>query len=203
MKKLRITYNAPVVLTFALIATIVQFLPDAGKAWFVGYPSFRYGARAYVGLVTHVFGHGNWDHLFGNMMLFLLVGPILEERHGSMSLLVMIGITALVEGLANTAMSTPMLGASGVVFMMIILASTANIKSGDIPLTFIAIATLYLGREIVAMVSAKDNISHFTHLIGGVAGAAFGFIGAGAPSAQKAVAPVKPTLPVAAGKPRV
>jgi rhomboid protease GluP len=191
VKKLRITYNAPVVLTFALIAVIVQFLPDAVRGeWFVSYPSFKYGTRAYVGLVTHIFGHASWEHLLANFMLILLIGPILEERHGSLSLLFMILITACVEGLADTLVSEPTLGASGVAFMMIILASTANIRAGDIPLTFIAVATVYLGREIVAMISAHDNVSHFTHVVGGMAGAAFGFFGAAAPRKEKAAKPV-------------
>jgi rhomboid protease GluP len=177
--KLRITYNAPVVLTFAVVAVIVQILPDAAKSWFVSYPTFRVGTHAWVGLFTHIFGHANWQHLVGNFMLILLIGPILEERHGSLSLLGMIAITALVTGLANVVLgSSPILGASGVVFMMILLASTSNMKSGDIPLTFIAVALIYLGGEVVAAVRDDDHISHLAHLVGGLAGAAFGFIGA-------------------------
>jgi GlpG protein len=200
--KLRITYNAPVVLTFALIATVVQILPDTVKAtWFTGYPSLKYGLHAYVGLFTHIFGHANWDHLLGNMMLLLLIGPILEERHGSLSLFFMIAITALAEGLANVAMSSAIIGASGVVFMMIILASTANIRAGDVPLTFIAIVVLYMGREIVGM-GSDDHISHFTHLVGGLAGAGFGFFGAAAPKDKgKKPEPIKPTLPIATASP--
>jgi membrane associated rhomboid family serine protease len=194
VKKLRITYNAPVVLTFALIAVIVQFLPEAVRGeWFVSYPSFKYGTRAYVGLVTHIFGHASWEHLLANFMLILLIGPILEERHGSLSLLFMILVTAVVEGFADTLVSEPTLGASGIAFMMIILASTANIKAGDIPLTFIAVAIMYLGREIVDMASANDHVSHFTHVMGGLAGAAFGFFGAAAPRASKAAKPVVTT----------
>lgn len=195
MAKFRITYNAPVVLTFALISAIVLLLPTSIESWFITYPSFKYGAHAYVGLFTHVFGHMNWQHLAANFMFILLIGPILEERHGSFSLLVMIVITALVEGLANMALTnTPMLGASGTVFMMIILASTANIRAREIPLTFLAVAAIYLGGEIVAMVHADDHISHLTHLVGGLAGAAFGFIGATAARPSVAAKPVVPSV---------
>ena len=31
-------------------------------------------------LFTHVLGHASWEHYAGNMMLFLLIGPMLEER---------------------------------------------------------------------------------------------------------------------------
>ena len=196
--KLRVTYNAPVVLTFAVLAVIVQLLPDATKnEWFAASPHPR-DALHYVTFITHILGHANWQHLLGNFMLILLIGPILEERHGSLPLLAMILVTALVTGLAYMLFSsTGILGASGVVFMMILLASTANIRSGEIPLTFIAVAVLYLGGELTQAFN-NDGIGHAAHLIGGLVGASFGFIGAGA--RKTAAKPIAPSLPVAAAK---
>ncbi|MBP9087354.1 MAG: rhomboid family intramembrane serine protease [Kofleriaceae bacterium] len=201
MAKLKISYNAPVVLTFAIIATVVHGLSHIfgfwWQTWFVAWPEFH-GARTYVGLVSHIFGHGNWDHLLSNFMMILLVGPILEERHGSRSLAAMIGITALITGLINvTFFSHPLLGASGIVFMMILLASTANFERGTVPLTFIAVTILFLGREAVSMFGDADGISHSAHLIGGFAGAAFGFLTAG----KKTALPMPSTLPLVASKP--
>jgi len=209
--KLRITYNAPVVLTFALMALVVTFLPVETRIhYFAAHPKF-YDWTSYLGLFSHPLGHGNWDHYIGNFMLILLLGPILEERHGSLSLLIMMLITALVTGLANVALSShPLLGASGIVFMMILLASTANIKQGEIPLTFIAVALIYLGGEVYRAVNNDDNVSHMAHLIGGLAGAAFGFLGArakgldgkpvkdlGLPAAKTAeVQKLKPKIPL-------
>ena len=189
--KLKITYNSPVVLTFTLLAVAVYLIPGSFedlardpqslRSWFVAYPKLGepFGARSYVGLVSHILGHANWEHLLGNFMLILLIGPILEERHGSLPLLAMIAITALVTGIANVALSNHiLLGASGVVFMMILLASTANIRQGEIPLTFIAVALVYLGGEVYRAFRADDGISHMAHLVGGAVGAAFGFLGA-------------------------
>jgi len=174
--RIRISYNAPVVLTFALAAVVVHVLPDSAKLWFTAWPKFH-DARAYVGLFTHILGHQNWQHLIGNFMLILLLGPILEERYGSLSLLIMIVITALVTGLVNVLFASSFLmGASGIVFMMILLASTANIRQGEIPLTFIAIAVIYLGGEIYRAVSSDDNVSQMAHLLGGAVGGVFGFV---------------------------
>ena len=208
MAKLKITYNAPVVLTFALLAVIVYAIPgsfeDLAKnplgirSWFVAYPHLGepYGARSYVGLVSHILGHANWEHLLGNFMLILLIGPILEERHGSIQLLVMILITALVTGLANVLLSNNiLLGASGVAFMMILLASTANIRQGEIPLTFIAVALVYLGGELYRAFKADDGVSHMAHLVGGGVGAMFGFLGART-SKPKPGGPKKPVDPI-------
>jgi membrane associated rhomboid family serine protease len=194
--RLRISYNAPVVLTFALIAAIVTMLPVATRtAWFAAKPDMAM-TGAYLGFITHIFGHANWEHLLGNFMLILLVGPILEERYGSLTLIFMITITALVTGLVNLLIGHQVLmGASGIVFMMILLASTANIKRGEIPLTFIAIAILYLGGEI-KRAFGDDNISQMAHLVGGAVGAVFGFVYAGEKAQPKLGDPKpKATLP--------
>jgi membrane associated rhomboid family serine protease len=179
--KLRITYNAPVVLTFAIAAVAVFLLTstvEAARAWFVAWPQLG-DVRSYVGLFSHILGHASWQHLLGNFMLILLIGPILEERHGSIRLLVMILITALFTGLANLVFSDgALLGASGIVFMMILLASMANVRGGgEIPLTFLAVAVIYMGGEIVRSFR-EDQISQMAHLVGGIAGAMFGFLGA-------------------------
>lgn len=191
MAKLRITYNAPVVLTFAVLAAIVTLLPMETRVhYFAAHPKL-FDWTSYLGLFSHILGHGSWEHYLGNFMLILLLGPILEERHGSMSLLIMMLITALVTGLITVAFSSgPLLGASGIVFMMILLASTANIRQGEIPLTFIAVALIYLGGEVYRAVANTDNVSHMAHLIGGLAGGMFGFLGARARA--KGVAVAKP-----------
>ena len=185
-------------MTFALLALVVTALPlETRVHYFAAHPKF-YEWSSYLGLFTHILGHGSWEHYLGNFMLILLLGPILEERHGSMSLLVMMLVTALVTGLANVALSSnPLLGASGIVFMMILLASTANIKQGgEIPLTFIAVALIYMGGEVYRAIANNDNVSHMAHLIGGLAGGAFGILGARtkATPAQVALPGAKATL---------
>ena len=199
MAKLRVTYNAPVVLTFALAAAVVQLLPESAKQYFAAWPEFH-DWRSYLGLITHILGHAGWDHLLANFSIILILGPILEERHGSLTLLGMILITALVTGLINVAFTNQYLvGASGIAFMMVILASVANIRAGEIPLTFIAVAVLFMGREVVAAFK-DDQVSQAAHLIGGTVGGAFGFLSAGlggAPRAATKPAPIAPSVPAA------
>jgi membrane associated rhomboid family serine protease len=59
--------------------------------------------------------------------------------------------------------------------MMILLASFTNFTAGEIPLTFILILILYLGREILNSF-ASNNISEFAHIVGGFIGSLFGFL---------------------------
>jgi rhomboid protease GluP len=193
--RFRISYNAPVVLTFAVLATAVHALSHVfgewWKQWFVAWPFFD-GVQSYVGLVTHILGHGDWNHLLSNFTLILLVGPILEERHGSKKLLLMILVTALITGLVNVTFTNDfLLGASGIAFMMVLLASTANIAHGEIPLTLIAVACLFLGREVISAFG-HDTISQTAHLIGGVIGALFGFLTASKPKPTSTKLDAKP-----------
>jgi len=131
--------------------------------------------RHWLCVFTHVAGHSGWPHLINNLSLILLIGPMLEENYGSLSLLVMILITAFITGLLNVVFFPAFLmGASGVVFMMILLSSFTNFSRGEIPLTFILVLVLYLGVQLVNSLNT-DNISYFAHIAGGFCGSLFGF----------------------------
>ncbi|WDV46541.1 rhomboid family intramembrane serine protease [Clostridiaceae bacterium M8S5] len=181
MKK-RIYFNSPVVLTFAitsLLALLIIKLTDGQAKYHVfgvyrSSPNLLFFAR----LIGHVFGHANFQHYIGNIMMILLLGPVLEERYGSLDLAVIMGITAIITGLVHILLSsnTILLGASGIVFMMIIMTSYTNIKSNKIPLTFVLVFVLYIGREVIDGVIVNDQISHLAHITGGLAGSFFGYI---------------------------
>jgi len=143
---MKIKYNAPTVLTFTLLCAFVLLLsqtliPNLAQNWFMvpGRGNFQIGSfKNWVTLFTHVIGHANWPHLISNFTLILLIGPMLEETYGSSELLIMIVITALVTGVLNVLLfKSYLLGASGVVFMMILLSSFTNFSRGEVPLTFI------------------------------------------------------------------
>ena len=68
-----------------------------------------------------------------------------------------------------------LLGASGVVFMMIVLSSFTAMRKGEIPFTLILVVIFYLGGEIIDGLFKQDNISQITHIVGGLCGLVFGF----------------------------
>lgn len=180
--RLRIQYNSPVVLTFALISLGALGLDVLTGGWttmhlFCVYRAPLTDPLTYVRMVGHVLGHSGYAHYMGNMMLLLVVGPPLEEKYGSNRLLSCILITALVSGLVQFIFfpGVALLGASGIVFMMIVLSSLAGMRSGAIPLTLILVAVLYLGGEVVTAVTAQDDVSQLTHVVGGLCGGALGF----------------------------
>lgn len=180
---MRIKYNSPTVLTYAFVCALVLVLsqtivPHLTENWFMVPGNRTFSAHRWgdwVRLFTHVIGHANWNHLISNFSFILLIGPILEETYGSLSLLFMMVVTAFITGILNVFLfPTALLGASGIVFMMILLASFTNFNKGEIPLTFILILVLYLGRELFNSFQS-NNISEFAHIVGGFFGSLFGF----------------------------
>ena len=107
----------------------------------------------FVRLFGHVLGHAGWDHFMGNMLLFLVIAPPLEERYGSRTLL----------------------GASGIVFMLIMLSNLAGSRNGGIPITLILVGALYLSQQVYDILFVQDNVANFMHIVGGACGTVFGF----------------------------
>lgn len=182
MKKLKITYNAPITLTFVLICLIVTILGVvtvgvSTRLLFMTYHDTLKNPLTYLRFFTHVFGHSGWSHFIGNASYLLLLGPMLEEKYGGMGILEVMGITALVTGLINYIFfwNVGLCGASGVVFAFILLASFTGFKEGELPLTFILVAAIFLGQQIVEGVTLRDDISNMAHIAGGIIGAAFGY----------------------------
>ena len=182
MGRLHLQYNAPVVLTFSLLSLGALLLGMATgglstQLLFCVYRAPLTDPLTYVRLFGHVLGHAGYSHFMGNIMLLLVIGPPLEEKYGSRRLLFCVAVTALVSGLVQFLFfpGTALLGASGIVFMMIVLSSLAGMREGAVPLTLILVVILYLGGEAVDAVSTRDSVSQLTHIVGGLCGAVLGF----------------------------
>ena len=108
----------------------------------------------------------------------LLLGPMLEEKYHSRALMMVIGITALATGLINYIFfpNVALCGASGVVFAFILMASFTGFREGEIPLTFIIVAAIYIGQQVIQGVAVADNVSQMAHIVGGIIGAVVGYI---------------------------
>ncbi len=180
--KIKITYNAPVTLTFIITCFIVLVLGAITSGWttqhlFSVYASSFLNPVAYVRLFTHVLGHSGLEHFTGNAMCILLLGPMLEEKYGSVTILKVVVVTAAATGLAHCLLSplTIMCGASGVVFAMIVLSSFTAFKEGEIPLSFVLVIAVFLGGEVFSGITLSDNVANGAHVIGGLVGGVAGY----------------------------
>ena len=180
----KIVINSPVVLTFSAICVLALVLDKvtARNSTALLFSVYRSGASmaspfTYLRFFGHVFGHLDISHLTGNLMMLLILGPMLEERYGGKILTAVIAVTALITGVASFILfpNQALMGASGVVFAFILLASFTSFKEREIPLTFILVALLYIGQQIYQGIFVDDNVSQFTHILGGITGSVLGY----------------------------
>lgn len=181
-KRLRITYNSPTILSFALaslIVTLVGLITNGASTslLFSVYDSSLLNPLTYLRMFTHILGHSGFEHFIGNAMYLLLLGPMLEEKYGANTLIKVIVITAFVTAIVHCVFwgNYALCGASGIVFAFILLSSFTAFKDGEIPLSFILVAIVFIGKEIYDGIFVQDNISNITHIIGGVVGSISGY----------------------------
>lgn len=174
-------YNSVLILSYffiSLAALILKYVTGGvTNDWFFStYRSSPFNPLTYVRFFTHILGHQDWKHFSNNFIYILLIGPIIEEKYGTKELLIMMLITAVVIGIINTILSrNKILGASGIVFMLIVLGSFTNLQAGKIPVTLVLIFLFYIVNEIIDGIFKKDNVSHMGHIIGAICGCVFGF----------------------------
>lgn len=147
----------------------------------------------FVPLVTHMFLHGGWLHIIGNMLYLWVFGDNVEDRLGAPTYLLfylLCGIAAAIgQGLVSPG---PMLGASGAIAGILgaylVLFPGARIRTLIFLGIFITVlqlpAVIVIGFFIVIQLidafgslrfaghAASDQVAYFAHLFGFVAGIA-------------------------------
>jgi len=181
-RRFAIDMNAPVILWLTIIALgmlVIDMITPINMA-------MLFGARRtslidpmqYIRLFSYVVVHADTTHYIYNFVMMLAIGPMVEEKYGSGRLLVFTVITAIITGLVNVIFfpGSVVVGASGIVFMLILMASFTNIRQGKLPITVLLVGTLYIGEEILKGLFTVDNVSRISHIVGGLCGAVFGVV---------------------------
>ncbi len=179
---LKFSYNAPVTLTFALFSLLALALGHFAGGWttthlFSVYRCSLSDPLAFFRFFGHVLGHADLSHFMSNMLFILLLGPSVEDRFGSWNVLWAMLVTALITGLIYFIFfpGSALLGASGIVFMMILMASFGGTGDGVIPNTTILVAIFSLGGVLWNAIFKKNHVSELAHIVGGLCGMFIGF----------------------------
>lgn len=180
----KIQYNAVVILSYFFICLVILILDKLVQGRLVnnlfstGRNDSLLNPLTYFKLISHSLGHSSWDHLYNNFLKILLIGPLIEEKYGSLKLLIMIILTSLIIGIINRIFSkNRILGASGIAYMLIVLCSFVNIESGKIPITVVLIILFFVVDEIINLLKRKkDGISHLGHVTGAICGILLGIL---------------------------
>lgn len=176
---MRITIKAPLTIIFAVTTVVFYFLLQSHGPLprvFVLHGDLQLDNPLwYPSLIGYTMGHVSINHLVGNISLFLLLGHIIEKRYGSRKMFFMLTSTGAITALIHIALfDHKLIGASGLVFMMIVLSSLIDIRAKEVPISFIMIVLLFIGKEVVESFES-DAVSQFAHIFGGVMGAFFGY----------------------------
>lgn len=177
-------YNAPVILTYFFICLIILIIDKLCKGKFSAtfFTTYKNDSLlnplTYFKLVSHSLGHADWDHLYSNFIKILLIGPLIEEKYGSINLLIAMILTSLIIGIVNKILGKGgILGASGVAYMLILLSSFVNMENGKIPITLTLIILFFVVDEVIKLFRRKkDGVSHLGHITGAICGIILGML---------------------------
>ena len=155
--------------------------------------SFAYGLipadPSVAGYIGHMFLHGGWDHLLGNMVFLLLFGLSVELALGAAWFIGLYLLGGLAAGtlhiLVEAGSSMPVIGASGAVsaVMGMFVAVygirrlrffyTLGFAFGEFSAPALVVLPLWLGKEVFGYFFGSDNVAYWAHFGGLVAGFAF------------------------------
>lgn len=175
------SYNSVVILSYFFICLIILIVNYLLKDKLNNFLVFRRGnifnPMNYIRIITSGFCHKDWEHFKNNFVIILLIGPLLEEKYGSINILYMILITSFVSSVFHLIFyNSVAIGASDNAYMFIVLCSIVNIGDGKIPITLLLIILFYVLDEFIMFVfHKKDNVSHDSHIIGAFLGFVFGY----------------------------
>ena len=180
----KLDYNAPVILTYFFICLVILIIDKLShgkfsETFFTTYKNDSLlNPLTYFKLISHSLGHADWDHLYSNFIKILLIGPLIEEKYGSINLLIAMILTSLIIGIVNKILGKGgILGASGVAYMLILLSSFVNMENGKIPITLTLIILFFVVDEVIKLFRRKkDGVSHLGHITGAICGIILGML---------------------------
>ncbi len=138
-------------------------------------------------LITHIFLHSGFTHLFFNMLFLFFFGPELERRIGGKRFLAVFFISGIIAGLGYSLWSifvlqsnAPAVGASGAIMgifaCLVVLAPHIQVYLYFIPMkiTHALIFFILLDLILGVVIGNSDPIAHSAHLSGVIAGLIIG-----------------------------
>ena len=129
-------------------------------------------------LVTSIFAHGGFDHLFYNMFALLLFGTILESVIGGKRWLIVFFAAGVIGGIAGLPLYDSTLGASGAIFGLMgalaVLRPRMTVYLGWFPLPM-AVAVLFWAAGDLLGLFVPSGIANAAHLAGLAVGLVIGW----------------------------
>ena len=179
-------YNATIVLIVVNILVFLLNYVAPGKVIYLALiPAYVLQQGAWWQIVTYMFVHSGWSHIFFNMLALFLFGIQLEQRMGSTEFLLYYFVSGIGAGIVTLLVNNatgmgpvPVVGASGAIFGLLLAFASffpdARIFFfGILPLRAPVAVLIYAGIEIFSQVfNLQTGVAHLAHL----SGLAFGYL---------------------------
>ncbi len=135
--------------------------------------------------LTYMFLHGNWVHLFVNVIALLGAGIPVEMDVGRVRFIILFILSGVVAGVVHCVLNplsrVPLVGSSGAIFgviaVLFLLMPFKLTYALVIPLPSVVVGLILVLVESSAIWLANDiSIAHDAHLAGFIVGSAYAFI---------------------------
>ena len=132
--------------------------------------------------ITHMFLHANFAHILFNMLAFLSFAPMVEKHFGPKNFLIfyiLSGLGAAFLHIYVTGSESPMVGASGAIFGVLLVSAILEPEMKIWLFLFIplkakwVVPLILIGELYFGFMTTGDHIAHFAHLGGALAGGLF------------------------------
>lgn len=130
-------------------------------------------------LITSMFLHGSFEHLFYNMFALALFGSVLERIIGGKKFLILYFVSGVIAGLGTIPFYTASIGASGAIFGVLgtlgFLRPKMTVYVSYVPMPMAVAVGLWALGDIVGLF-APSGVANAAHLFGLVFGLIFGLM---------------------------
>jgi membrane associated rhomboid family serine protease len=174
-------YNATLILIVVnVLVFLFSYVDRQGR---IGYLALRPDLVLYAGawwqVISYMFVHVGWAHIFFNMLALFLFGIQLERRMGSPEFLLFYFFTGIGAGFATVFINAasgmgmvPVVGASGAIFGLLLgfasfFPDARIFIFGILPMRAPTAVLLYAGIEVFLQITNfQSGVAHLTHLAG-------------------------------------
>ena len=176
---LPVSYSMAILAVCVFVSLLSLIAPDLVYSYLALNPAYVM-QRPWT-LITHMFVHANFDHLFWNMLFLFFFGVELERRVGETRFLEIYMFSGLAAALGQMLVSTgTLLGASGALYgvmgcLAIIAPEIRVLLFFIIPLRIQYAVVLFAIMDF-SMMGSGDSIAHAAHLTGLLVGLGFGYM---------------------------
>jgi membrane associated rhomboid family serine protease len=150
------------------------------------FPDLFYGSLTLVSsqviqrpwtLLTHIFMHADFSHLYFNMFALAVFGSIFEKKTDSRNFLIVFFLGGMASSVADIIFYPSTLGASGAIFAVLgclaIFRPRTVVWAMGVPMHVIIALFLWAAIDLAGLFS-PGNVAHASHLAGMAYGGLYG-----------------------------